>query len=94
MGALSTLGFKIVQLKISILAPQLRSFIASILVFSERSFILLSASAPVSCLTVYLTVVFTMKKVARVKALFCLVSVRTLRLHWRVIDSLVASVPS
>ena len=34
-----------------------------------------------------------MKKVARVKALFCLVSVRTLRLHWRIIDSLAASVP-
>ena len=94
MGALSTLGFKIVQLKISLLAPQLRYFIACILDFSQRSFILLSALAPVSCLTVYLTVVFTMKKVARVKALFCLVSVRTLRLHWCVIDSLVASVPS
>ena len=94
MGALSTLGFKIVQLKISILAPQLRSFIACILDFSQRSFILLSASAPVSCLTVYLTFVFTMKEVARVKALFCLVSVRTLRLHWCVIDFLVASVPT
>lgn len=94
MGALSTLGFKIVQLKISLLALQLRSFIASILDFSQRSFILLSASAPVSSPTVYLTFVFTMKKVARVKAFFCLVSVRTLRLHWCVIDSLVASVPS